>query len=139
MTAYSDLLTDPRWQRRRLEILERDGFKCRVCERGDSSLHVHHGYYQRGVEPWDYPAESLWTLCQDCHGATEAAMLEIRRFIGHLNPSVILTAARAVHWSLEALEPAEVRPHRVAGGEETYTLEQAQERIELLRVVKVED
>ena len=31
------------------------------------NLHVHHTYYQRGLYPWEYPLESLQTLCWDCH------------------------------------------------------------------------
>lgn len=30
-------------------------------------LHVHHSYYQIGLKPWEYPLESLTTLCADCH------------------------------------------------------------------------
>lgn len=31
------------------------------------NLHVHHTYYQDGKEPWQYPDDSLCTLCWDCH------------------------------------------------------------------------
>ena len=30
-------------------------------------LHVHHTYYQIGRMPWEYPDESLVTLCRTCH------------------------------------------------------------------------
>ena len=30
-------------------------------------LHVHHTYYIKDKLPWDYPNESLKTLCQNCH------------------------------------------------------------------------
>jgi hypothetical protein len=32
-----------------------------------NDLHVHHTYYQEGLEPWEYPKNSLQTLCWDCH------------------------------------------------------------------------
>lgn len=30
-------------------------------------LHVHHTYYERGKQPWEYPLNSLQTLCWLCH------------------------------------------------------------------------
>ena len=66
-TTYGDKLKDPRWQKRRLEILERDEWTCRACHDKTTTLHVHHRYYEAGAEPWDSPAEALITLCEQCH------------------------------------------------------------------------
>lgn len=33
-------------------------------------LHVHHTYYQINKLPWEYPDESLQTLCRTCHEIT---------------------------------------------------------------------
>lgn len=30
-------------------------------------MHVHHTYYQKGLNPWEYPKESVQALCWDCH------------------------------------------------------------------------
>ena len=68
MGEYSDKLKDPRWQRKRLEILERDDFTCQSCMDSESTLVVHHRYYEN-VEPWEYPNEALVTLCANCHEA----------------------------------------------------------------------
>jgi len=65
--AYLQKLRDPRWQRRRLEIMERDHFACRWCRGDKETLNVHHLYYESGREPWDYPAEAFLTLCETCH------------------------------------------------------------------------
>lgn len=67
MTAYIELLKDPRWQKKRLEIMERDDWKCTMCEDEGRTLHVHHCYYERDKMPWEYPSRSLVTLCEDCH------------------------------------------------------------------------
>jgi 5-methylcytosine-specific restriction endonuclease McrA len=73
MSKYSDQFKDPRWQKKRLEIFERDGFKCRVCEHDDFTLHVHHLYYKKyGTPPWDYGNDALITLCEGCHELEES-------------------------------------------------------------------
>lgn len=66
---YSELLRDPRWQKKRLEILELDAWRCRRCENKEKTLHVHHLYYIKFANPWDYTNDALVTLCEDCHEA----------------------------------------------------------------------
>ncbi len=65
--SYKEKLKDPRWQRKRLYILDRDGFKCRYCGDNKSSLQVHHHFYINGTEPWEYDDEVYVTLCGKCH------------------------------------------------------------------------
>jgi hypothetical protein len=65
--SYAEKLKDPRWQRKRLEILQRDDFTCKKCGDKQTTLHVHHRRYFKGNDPWDYPNELLVTLCEDCH------------------------------------------------------------------------
>lgn len=66
-TSYSSLLQDPRWQKKRLKIMERDNFTCCTCGATDKTLHVHHRYYKNSEGPWDYPDRALVTLCHHCH------------------------------------------------------------------------
>jgi 5-methylcytosine-specific restriction endonuclease McrA len=67
MSWYSEQLKNPKWQRKRLEILERDDFKCQGCGNTDQTLHVHHYRYIKGKLYWDYDDELLVTLCDFCH------------------------------------------------------------------------
>jgi hypothetical protein len=69
--TYSEKLRDPRWQRKRLEIMNRDDFRCQACRSKDKTLNVHHRLYQKGNDPWDYENEMLVTLCEDCHKKIE--------------------------------------------------------------------
>lgn len=64
---YQQKLKDPRWQKKRLEILERDDWTCQNCFDYESTLVVHHRSYLPNVSPWDYPDDSLVTLCEECH------------------------------------------------------------------------
>lgn len=64
---YAAKLRDPRWQRRRLAVFARDDWTCRFCGETRHTLHVHHLAYESGREPWEYPLESLLTVCEPCH------------------------------------------------------------------------
>jgi 5-methylcytosine-specific restriction endonuclease McrA len=65
--TYSQRLRDPRWQKKRLQILERDNWACRCCGTTTKTINVHHVVYVRGKDPWDYKDDSYQTLCNDCH------------------------------------------------------------------------
>lgn len=69
--TYSEKLRDPRWQKMRLLVMERDGFRCRQCNAKDKTLNVHHLIYEKGKEPWECGPEVLVTLCEDCHSGVE--------------------------------------------------------------------
>lgn len=64
---YSEKLKDPRWQKKRLEVLERDGWKCRYCRASDKPLHVHHLVYLKNKDPWEINSGFLITFCEECH------------------------------------------------------------------------
>lgn len=63
--GYKEKLLDPRWQKKRLEIFERDAFACRYCGDKSKTLHVHHLKYDG--DPWDVPEKYLLTVCEECH------------------------------------------------------------------------
>lgn len=63
--TYSDKLKNPKWQRKRLEILKRDDFTCKYCGDKETELHVHHKSY-RG-NPWESNNKELQTICKHCH------------------------------------------------------------------------
>jgi 5-methylcytosine-specific restriction endonuclease McrA len=69
-TNYLEKLKDPRWQKKRLLIMKRDNFECRICHSKDKTLNVHHIIYfdyPKIENPWDYKDDYLITLCNECH------------------------------------------------------------------------
>src|SRR5688572_33156085 len=70
MSYYSELLKDPRWQKKRLEVLDRDDWFCQACIDRESTLHVHHIKYTSKF-PWETPNHLLITLCESCHQREE--------------------------------------------------------------------
>ena len=67
MSSFSEQYKDPRWQKKRLRILELANWKCERCCRKEKELHVHHLYYESNKKPWEYPDAALVCLCDDCH------------------------------------------------------------------------
>lgn len=67
--TYKEKLQDPRWQKKRLEILSRDNFTCQLCNDKETTLHVHHNQYIS--DPWDVENDKLITYCQYCHRIVE--------------------------------------------------------------------
>lgn len=76
--TYSEKLKDPRWQKKRLEILERDKFTCQLCGDDETTLHVHHKKYFKNKEPWDINNKYLITLCKYCH--FEVSLSELKKY-----------------------------------------------------------
>lgn len=100
--SYREKLLDPRWQKLRLQVLERDGWACRACEDKDSTLHVHHGYYPKGGDPWDAEQSVLWTLCEACHDELGRQREAVLAALGAITPNALedlmplLVAVRAL-------------------------------------------
>jgi hypothetical protein len=69
MKTYSEKLKDPRWQRKRLEIMQRDNFKCTQCGDTLTTLNIHHWKYNG--DPWEAGDENLSTVCEKCHKTIE--------------------------------------------------------------------
>jgi 5-methylcytosine-specific restriction endonuclease McrA len=65
--TYAEKLRSPHWQKKRLEILQRDNWKCCHCGADDVNLQVHHLVYAKHNNPWDYDNHCYQTLCENCH------------------------------------------------------------------------
>jgi 5-methylcytosine-specific restriction endonuclease McrA len=83
--TYFEKLKSPQWQKKRLEIMQRDNFTCRECGATDKTLNVHHGYYTGGKNPWEYADETLHTVCEDCHERYEEIKHDLHLEIGKLS------------------------------------------------------
>jgi len=65
--SYAEKLKSPNWQKKRLEILSLRGFKCEVCGDEENQIQVHHRFYLKGREPWQYDNDVFQVLCEKCH------------------------------------------------------------------------
>ena len=80
MSKYSELLKDPRWQKKRLKIMERDNFQCQITFEKDKTLCVHHKKYIKGKKPWEYANKDLITITDEEHTAMHIVLSENSSF-----------------------------------------------------------
>ena len=60
---YPNYLKSPAWHTKKAQVLERDGYRCALCNTEDD-LEVHHRNYDNiGKEP----LSDLTSLCRSCH------------------------------------------------------------------------
>ena len=90
--TYLEKLKDPRWQKKRLEILQRDEWICQCCFDTESTLNVHHRIYSKNKEPWDYDNKYLLTLCEECHAEEKNQRKEEEQLLLHVLREKFLTA-----------------------------------------------
>jgi len=77
--TYSEKLKDPRWQKKRLEILQRDEWTCQLCQETEETLVVHH--YKYSGEPWEVEDKYLMTLCESCHESEHRDMKDNKKLL----------------------------------------------------------
>ena len=104
-TPYMEKLKDPRWQKKRLQILERDGWQCIKCGDGENTLHVHHRRYIPKTDPWNYPESALVTLCDRCHeGEREEMILGIEAITEQLRDKFFGNDLRVLAAAINGME-----------------------------------
>ena len=81
--TYFQKLLDPRWQKKRLSILEDAEWKCEQCLSSENTLHVHHKSYITGLEPWEYERFQLVVLCSECHSTAHENEIWLQEVITH--------------------------------------------------------
>lgn len=101
-SGYKKLLRDPRWQKRRLEVLNAANWKCEDagCQRNDSLLEVHHCYYIWGRDPWDYPRDCFIALCGGCHEKRQAIERTIKVSVLQCLRDIPIKRLELIAWRL---------------------------------------
>lgn len=76
--TYQDQIKSPKWQRKRLEVMEGRSFECESCGDKEKTLNVHHKIYRKNKKIWEYPNSDLECLCEDCHKESHTLAEKIR-------------------------------------------------------------
>lgn len=64
---YKEEYSTNEWQRKSGNKKHLDDYTCQICGSKKKQVHVHHHFYIEGRHLWEYPDETLITLCEDCH------------------------------------------------------------------------
>jgi len=70
--TYLAQLRHPKWQRKRLEVLQRDGWIVRAAQKGDYAVYADGSKAPIVTGAWEYSGDDLTSLCEDCHELTHA-------------------------------------------------------------------
>ena len=117
--SYNELLRDPRWQKKRLKILERDGWACRRCGDKEEMLNVHHECYEKGKDPCEYSDATLTTLCETCHGWITSSAKLFRTMVSFAVSSPVVEEMIGYTFGLmvrQGFGPIKMLPGSVAEG-----------------------
>lgn len=87
--SYWEQLRDPRWQRKRLEVMEVAQWECQNCGDKTTTLNVHHPRYIKGRMAWEYEADELRVLCEPCHEQEHASRDLLNRMLAEAGPGAI--------------------------------------------------
>ncbi len=82
--SYGEKLRDPRWQRKRLEVFGDRDWKCFNCGATKKELHLHHNFYLKNMEPWEYDLNQLSVLCAGCHREITEVGKDLREALSFL-------------------------------------------------------
>jgi len=98
--TYKEKLRDPRWQRKRLEILNAASWTCEDCRRTGNELHVHHCAYIPSFDPWQYEMDLLMVLCEDCHKRRQEREDAFRVALGRITRFLPMSKLESEVWNL---------------------------------------
>jgi hypothetical protein len=85
-SSFSQQYKHPLWQKKRLEMLEAADYACQSCFDNETLLHVHHKQYFAGRKVWEYDANELLVLCENCHKDVHAETATIKSIIASISP-----------------------------------------------------
>jgi hypothetical protein len=96
MMNYAQQIKDPRWQKKRLEVLSDNNFECENCGSSKDTLNVHHPFYKRGAMIWEYGTDELQCLCEVCHKEAHALDEKIKKAFAYATTDHKLKALGAL-------------------------------------------
>jgi hypothetical protein len=79
--TYAEQIKNPKWQKKRLKVLEEGGFTCEECGGKEETLNIHHKFYDNSKMVWEYNNEDLKCLCETCHSARHEIEKIVKRLL----------------------------------------------------------
>lgn len=85
---FWELYKHPKWQKKRLEVMQAAGHRCERCGDDEHELQIHHGFYARNRKPWEYPNETLFCLCKECHEIAGYLRVSLMEEVAKVKPDL---------------------------------------------------
>lgn len=129
--AYTQKLSDPRWQQKADAVRRRAGHVCQDCG-AKERLDAHHCYYanmREGYEPWEYPLSAFRALCRSCHTARGKAEIRMRAFAASLTRTEIESLRPSLDHAMYWYKPSAVFEFLSALGPEDRHIQNALEKL----------
>ena len=102
MTSFAAKFKDPRWLRRREEIIAAADYQCQDCGATDTdALDVHICYFEQGREPWEYPDEAYRCVCTEDRAIRRPLEKELRQIFARFTSSELDAVYRALRRLLQ--------------------------------------
>lgn len=73
--SYSDYLRSECWHELRERAKARDGYRCRICNKSNTKLAVHHRVYSRSNRGNEL--DDLTTVCTRCHKVIHTHIIKV--------------------------------------------------------------
>lgn len=108
MKPFSEQRKSPKWQKRRLEVMEAAGWRCEECGSQTNTLNVHHELYIPGRAIWNYEDQLLTCLCELCHEKRQGRQQAVHLGIARILRTVPTERLERMAWWL--LKEAEKQP-----------------------------
>lgn len=96
--TYAEKLKDPRWQKKRLHLLELARWECENCHSDSSTLHVHHVFYESKRQPWEYEDNDFMVLCETCHQAIQDKCNSILRMMAVQSTYLVTSGSSCIDY-----------------------------------------
>jgi hypothetical protein len=106
--TYIEKFKNPKWQKCRLKVMERDEYTCQCCGDANTTLNVHHKHYEFNKDPWDYPLTNLITLCEECHKVITDKKNEIKVSIDEITDTIMIEEVNELMKLISGLNPNDI-------------------------------
>lgn len=103
--TYREQLLHPKWQQRRLSMLEAAGWECANCGASENTLHVHHRQYFKGRAVWEYDDTELVVLCDPCHSNEHVDLDLLKKLLAQMPAGQVAALLGGFHKGDDWIDP----------------------------------
>ena len=106
VSRYQTELNSDKWKQFARNMRSLKGNFCNSCRMGNKVTNVHHVFYDPDRQPWEYAADEVVILCEDCHKRLHSHLNAFRKHVfGKLSPNTFQVLNGALSVGLAQYDP----------------------------------